>query len=201
MQGMRNLRIGGPKLTTLFSITGIILAEEGMTARVFGLDAQLLMDAVIMMCAVFFLFLMLSYLVFNPARDLLKKRQQKVADDLTEAQKEKADALEFKKEYEAKLSDADKEAGRIIAEGRHRAMEHEERIVEQAKEEAARVMARNEKEIELEKERAKDEVRRNMIDVAEVMAGKFVAEKMDENKQNELIDEALNEMGNKTWQQ
>ena len=188
-------------MTTLFSITGIILAEEGMTARVFGLDAQLLMDAVIMMCAVFFLFLMLSYLVFNPARDLLKKRQQKVADDLTEAQKEKADALEFKKEYEAKLSDADKEAGRIIAEGRHHAMEHEERIVEQAKEEAARVMARNEKEIELEKERAKDEVRRNMIDVAEVMAGKFVAEKMDENKQNELIDEALNEMGNKTWQQ
>ena len=189
-------------MINLISITGNFLAaEESMTSRVFGLDAQLLMDAVIMMCAVFFLFLMLSFLVFNPARDLLRKRQQKVADDLTEARKEKEDALEFKKEYEAKLSEADKEAGRIISEGRRSAIEHEEKIVEKAKEEAARIMARNEKEIELEKERAKDEVRRDMIDVAEVMAGKFVAEKMDEDRQNALIDEALNEMGNDTWQQ
>jgi len=189
-------------LINLINIQSIVLAsEEGISARVFGLDAQLMMDAVIMMAAVFFLFLLLSFLVFNPARELLKKRQQKVVDDLDNAAKEKEDALEFKKEYEAKLSDAGKEADQIVADGRRRAIAHEEKIVEDAKAEAARIMARNEKEIELEKERAKDEVRKDMIDVAQTMAGKFVADKMDVNKQNELIDEALNEMGNKTWQQ
>ena len=39
-----------------------------------------------------------------------------------------------------------------------------------------------------------------MIAVASVMASKIVAASLDESKQNELLDQALEEMGEDTWQ-
>ena len=47
---------------------------EEMT-RLFGLDFQLLHDVVLMALAVFFLFLFMSKMLFEPARKLLNDRQ------------------------------------------------------------------------------------------------------------------------------
>ena len=44
--------------------------------RLFDLDAQLLNDAVLLAIAVFFLFLIMSNMLFNPARKLLKDRKE-----------------------------------------------------------------------------------------------------------------------------
>ena len=46
--------------------------------RLFNLDAQLLFDTVLLAVAVFFLFMLMSYLLFNPARKLLKDRQDRI---------------------------------------------------------------------------------------------------------------------------
>jgi F-type H+-transporting ATPase subunit b len=53
-----------------------------MTNRIFGLDAQLIADAVILALAVGFLFFLLSYLLFNPARELMAKRQAKIKEEM-----------------------------------------------------------------------------------------------------------------------
>ena len=73
-------------------------------------------------------------------------------------------------------------------------------IVAEAKAEAARVMERAEREIELEKSKVRDDMKQEMIGVASVIAGKFIASSIDEKTQAKLIDEALNEMGEDTWQ-
>ena len=52
-----------------------------MGPRLFNLDPQLLHDAVLLAIAVFVMFLFLSYMLFNPAREMLKKRQDKVKND------------------------------------------------------------------------------------------------------------------------
>ena len=54
---------------------------EEMT-RLFNLDFQLLHDTVLLAIAIFFLFLALSYLLFNPVRKMLKDRQEKIATDI-----------------------------------------------------------------------------------------------------------------------
>ena len=54
-------------------------------------------------------------------------------------------------------------------------------------------------EAELEKQKMSDEVKREMITVASAMAGKMVAASMDTSKQNQLIEDTLKEMGDKTW--
>lgn len=179
--------------------TNILMASE-QTSRVFGLDLQLVVDALIVACAVLFLFFILSYLVFNPARDLLKKRQEKVKADLDDAAREKEEATAFKEDYEARLANASADVDRIIAEGRKRAIAHEEEIVAEANAEAKRILERTERESQLEKARVKDEVKQDMIDIAQAMAGKFISEKMNESEQNALVDEAIREMGETTWQ-
>ncbi len=157
-------------------------------------------DAVILMLAVCFLFFLLSYLLFNPARNLLKKRQEKIKSDMDNAAKDKADASAMKEEYTKKIENAEKDVDNILSEGRKKALQRENEIVTEAKAEAARVLERAEKEIELEKSKVQDEVKQEMIQVAGVMAGKIITASIDEATQNKLIDEALNEMGDDTWQ-
>ncbi len=175
-------------------------AEPKMEGYIFGLTPQLLLDSLILLLAVGFMFFLLSYLLFNPARDLLNKRREKIANEMADAAKEKADAESFKAEYDAKLKAADKEVEVILSEGRKKALKREDEIVNEAKAEASRIMERASREIELEKSKMKDEVKQEMVAVATVMAGKFVASSLDSEKQAQLIDEALNEMGDDTWQ-
>ena len=175
-------------------------AEPKMEGYIFGLSPQLLLDSLILLLAVGFMFFMLSYLLFNPARELLNKRREKIANEMADAAKEKADAEGFKAEYDAKLKAADKEVETILSEGRKKALKREDEIVNEAKAEATRIMERASREIELEKSKMKDEVKQEMVAVATAMAGKFVASSLDSEKQAQLIDEALNEMGDDTWQ-
>ena len=49
--------------------------------RLIGFDPQLLADSAITGLAVLFLFFILSYLLFNPAKDMLAKRRERVAGD------------------------------------------------------------------------------------------------------------------------
>lgn len=180
---------------------GVMLAEaDGASmTRLFNLDFQLLTDSVLTIIAVFVLFLFLSHFLFNPARKMLSKRSEKIAGDLSSAQKDKADAEAMKAEYEEKLKNVDKEAESILADARKRGLENESRIIAKAKEEAAAILERARTEAELEKQKAADDVKKEMITVASAMASKFVSASMDTSAQNRLIDETLKEMGESTW--
>ena len=167
--------------------------------RLFTLDAQFLFDAVVLALSMLVLFTALSYLLFNPVRDMLEKRKQRVGDDQETAKREKAEAIAFKEEYDLKLKQVDKEAEAILSEARKKAKQNEMKIVADAKEEAARIMARANAEIELEKKRALDDMKQEMIEVAAMMAKKVVAASIDTNVQESLIDETLKEMGEGTW--
>ena len=188
MSGMR-------LLSSFFLATG-----EEKYSRLFGLDAQLLVDAMITAIAVFVLFVVLSKLLFNPVRELLEKRQAKITEDLDAAEKAKEDSIQLRDTYEAKLKDVDKEAEGILADTRKKALAQEKEIVEEAKEEAHRIRLRADKDIALEKNKVKDEMKQEMITIASAMAGKFVQTSISEQQQDALIEETLKEMGDSTWQ-
>ena len=168
--------------------------------RLFTLDAQFLFDAVVLALSMLVLFTALSYLLFNPVRDMLEKRRQRVVDDQETAKREKAEAIAFKEEYDLKLKQVEKEAEAILSEARKKAKQNEMKIVAEAKEEASRIIARANAEIELEKKRALDDMKQEMISIAAMMAEKVVAASIDTNVQESLIDETLKEMGEGTWQ-
>ena len=97
--------------------------------RLFNLDAQLLFDACTLAIAMFVLFTLLSYLLFEPVRKMLDERKRRVKEEQDTAKKERADAVVFKEEYETKLKEVDKEAQVILSEARKKAMKTESQIV------------------------------------------------------------------------
>ncbi len=168
--------------------------------RLFDLDFQLLHDAVITAVAVFVLFLFMSYMLFKPTRELLRKRQERIEADLESARTDKDDAEALKNEYEAKMANAQKDADAVLAEARQKAVKNEEMIISQAKDEAAGIIRQAHNEAELEKRKVADEVKTQIIDVASVLAGKVVAAGIDTNIQDSLVEETLKEVGESTWQ-
>ena len=78
-------------------------------------------------------------------------------------------------------------------------MKKENAIINEAKEESARILERANREVELEKAKVKDDVKQEIIAVASVMAGKIVASSLDDKKQSQLIADTLKEMGDETW--
>ena len=173
-----------------------MLAEQTF---LFNLDAQLLFDTALLAIAVFFLVLAMSYLLFNPARKMLKDRQERISNDIDSAKEDKESAAALKAEYEAKLKEVDKEAEGILAEARQKAMKNQAKMIDEAKEEASRIVKRAQEEAELEKKHAMDDMKQEMIAVAAMMAQKVVAASIDTNIQSTLVDETLKEMGESTW--
>ncbi len=186
-------------MNTLVNTGLILLSEEAGMTRLFDLDFQLLHDAALMIIAVFFLFLIASNLLFNPVRNLLQNRQEKIQNDLDNAKEDKEQANALKLEYEEKLKSVDKEAEAILSEARAKALRTQDQIVAKAKEEAASIIARANREAELEKQKVADDVKKEMINLASVMAGKVVKASIDTAVQDSLIDETLKEMGESTW--
>lgn len=191
-------------LSSIVSLTAdaaVTAATEAVeTERLFGLDYQTLFDTAVTALNVFILFILLSYILFNPARKLLAKRQEKITAEREQAQADMETADKLKAEYEEKLRQVDKEAEAILAQARKAAMQREEKIVAEAKEEATKIIGHANAEAALEMKRVQDDVKKEIISVASVMAGKVVSQQIDTNISDALIEETLNEMGDDTWQ-
>ena len=165
----------------------------------FDLNLQLIVDAAFMIVAIFVLFLIVGNKLFNPIRSILQKRQDKIQSELETAATDMKKAGELKAEYEEKLKAIDKEADTILSEARKRALANENKIVAEAKEEAARIIERARVEAELEKQKVADEVKKEMVSIASMMAGKVVAGAVDVKVQDSLVEETLKEIGDSTW--
>ncbi len=170
-----------------------------MDGRLFTLDAQFLFDTIVMALSMLVMFTLLSYFLFNPVRDMLEKRKKRVAEEHETARREKEDAIIFKEEYDRKLKGVEKEVQEILAVARKKALQNEAKIIAEAKEEAARILARANAEIELEKKRALDDMKQEVITIASMMAEKVVSASIDIKGQESLIDDTLREMGEHTW--
>ena len=152
--------------------------------RLFNLDPQLIHDAVLLALAVFVMFTFLSYLLFNPARDFLKKRQDKIKNDLDTAAADKADARKLKEDYNAKIQNINAEAEEILAQARQKALDNEAKINAQ---------------VELERKAAADDMKKEMIALASLMAEKAVAGAVDAKVQDTMVESTLKEIGEDTW--
>jgi F-type H+-transporting ATPase subunit b len=177
----------------------VLLTESDSMSRLFNLDWQQLSDSTLSIIAILVLFFFMSYFLFNPVRKLLNDRKNRIQEELETAKNDMEQASTMRLTYEERLKQADKEAEGILSDARKRGAANEAQIVAKAQEEAARIIARAQSEALLEKERVKDEVKRETILVASLMAGKLVAASIDSEKQDQLVEETLQELGESTW--
>ena len=168
--------------------------------RLIGFDPQLLADAAIVGVNVLILFAILTYLLFDPVRKVLNDRRERIAAELQDAASKEEKANAMKAEYEFKLKDINKEADRILEDARKKAKIKAEEILSNAREEAERITDRANKQIEMEKKKAMDDMKQEMVGLAAIIAQKAITSSMNVDVQASLVDETLKEMGEGIWQ-
>jgi F-type H+-transporting ATPase subunit b len=116
------------------------------------------------------------------------------------AEEDMAKADEQKALYEQRAADIEREREGILEETRAFAAQKSQRMLEGAATEASAMKARAEADIRAERERAREDMRRNIIEAAAMMAEKFIKSAIDKELRDKLFNEALNELEAQPWQ-
>jgi len=167
--------------------------------RVFGLDSQLLMQIIANLINLGILAAAMTYLLYKPVRNILRKRAERIQGQLTLAEEEMAKATELKRQYELKMEDIEREKDEILGEARKQAAETGRRLISDAKAEAEVVKERAAANVRMEWERAEEEMRSAIIDVSAVMAEKFVSLAINKDTHDRLFSETMSDLEGMSW--
>ncbi|NLJ87889.1 MAG: F0F1 ATP synthase subunit B [Epulopiscium sp.] len=170
-----------------------------MGGSLLSFDKQFLFSLIIQLINTLILFFVLGKLLFKPLTNFMEKRSERIKEQIDFAKSEEEKALKLKEEYEAKLQKIQEEADAILKEAREKALRKEDSIIEEARKESEIIRNRALADIEREKAKVQDEMKKEIIEIASLIAEKFVAESIDEQKQKALIDEAISKMGDVSW--
>jgi len=150
--------------------------------------------------SVFILYLILRHFLYKPVSDFIEARQERIRTNIDEAKADKEEAARLKEEYEEKLAASRAEGQEIIENARRRGVEVKEEIIEEARQEARAILDRATREIEREKEKAYEDLRGSAGELAILIASRLMEEEINAEKQEQLIDKFIDEVGSAKWQ-
>ena len=177
---------------------GTVLASAP-EPRLFGLDTNTFISVAANLVNLIILALILTRFLYKPVRNFLRKRTDRIQGQIAEAADELAKAEALKLLYETKLDEVQKERDEILSEANRIAAEKSQRLITEAKKEADAIRARATTNVEMEWERAESEMRNAIIEVASVMAEKFVTLAINKETQDQLFEQALSNLEGVKW--
>ena len=136
------------------------------------------------------LFILAKY-AFPPIIETLDARERKIRESIESAERRSAEAEKRMAEYEAKMKASQKEAEDMIAQAKVRAQQMKEENERQLQADAERIKTTAAREIEQERRKALDDVRRYAGDLALQVAGKVLERSLTDADHKRLADEAL----------
>jgi F-type H+-transporting ATPase subunit b len=125
----------------------------------------------------------------------LEARQQAIRAEYEAAEAAKVEAESLLGDYHDQLSGARDEATAIVDEARTAGEQVKADIVSRAETEAEQIKSRAHDEIEGERERVAGELRREVADLSLTVAEKVVGTSLDDDRQRELVDRYIDELG------
>lgn len=132
---------------------------------------------------------------WGPLVGMLEARKQKIQADFSEAERAKEEARELKTSYEVKLRAADAEARTRIQDAVTEGQRVASEIRTQAQAEATQRLARAEDEMLREREKAKEQLKEQIITLSLGAASKILRQKLDDPAQRKLAGEFVDEVG------
>ncbi|MCD8215437.1 MAG: F0F1 ATP synthase subunit B [Clostridiales bacterium] len=164
------------------------------------LDSNLLVDIGIQLINTCILCFVLSKLLYKPVLNFLKNRKAKISGELDDAKAKLEEADALLAEYNKKLAEFQNERAALLDEANKEANVNRQLIIDAAKQEASEIKARALLQIEREQEKARDRVRLEIIQVGSLIADRFVAESLTEDRQEQLINDVIKDLGDVKWQ-
>jgi F-type H+-transporting ATPase subunit b len=137
-------------------------------------------------CFAIFLWILVKYAV-GPVKSVLDERREKIQNEFDRISELEEKFTKLQAEYEDKMEHIEDQAHEkvqeAITEGRRIATE----ITEQAREEAKGILERSKRSIDIEIDKAKVELKDEIIAMTIGATEKLINEKLDEQKDKELV--------------
>ena len=140
------------------------------------------------------LFLMWKF-ALPQVRSMMTAREEKIRDDLEQAENARTSAEEEKARYEASLAEARGEAGTIIEEARQAAEQVRRDLIARAEVEANDIKERAQVDIAAQQQRALTELRTDVAALSIDLAERIVERNLDPATQQQLVDSFINQVG------
>lgn len=154
-----------------------------------------LVDMIVMLIFFIILMFLVSKFAWGPVMDMMKKREDYVANEIETAEKSRAEAEKANKEAVERLNTTKQEAQQIIEDARNAGLKQEQDIIESAKQEAERIKVQAQQEIESEKEKALQALQDKVASLSVLIASKVIEKEISAQDQDELISEYIKEVG------
>ena len=143
------------------------------------------------------LFLIIRFFLFNPVKKMLAKRQQTIDEQYALAKDAELKAQENKASWEERLKNAEDEASGIISKASETASKRSDKIIEDANKKADYILRQAELEADLERKKADDDIKREIVDVSTVLTEKLLSREINEEDHRELIDSFIGKIGDR----
>jgi F-type H+-transporting ATPase subunit b len=140
------------------------------------------------------LFLVIGRKVFPVINKTFAERSLNIEGKLDQAERERQQAQELLKQYQAKLDSAHDEVRRLLDQARQNADRLEGELRVKAEDQARRIVERAQESIGVERERAMANLRQEVGGLAVDLATRVVGESLDRERQLRLVDQYLNEL-------
>ena len=122
---------------------------------------------------------------------MLEQRENLIKDSLENAEKAREELDKLNSESEAIISKARSEAQSILSEGKAAADKIKEDTITKAKDEASKIREDAQHQIQVEKDKAISDIRKEVVDISISVAEKLINKNISEQDNNTLIEESL----------
>ncbi len=134
--------------------------------------------------------------LYNPVLNVLDKRKEEVANNLSHAEATRKQAEDMFADYRKQLADASAEADGIMAKANKAAEQAKNELISEARNEAAAITKKAQEDIQREKEQAMKEVRDEIAGLAVLAAGKVLEKSLTKEDHEKMINDFVVEVGN-----
>lgn len=142
------------------------------------------------------LFLIVKKFLYKPVKKMMNERRSAIDRDFSEANEAKQSALSDKAFYEEKLKSADSEAEEILNNAVDVAKAREKEIIDDANEKARGIIKRAEADAILEKQKAREEIKKEIVEVSTLISEKMLEREISADDHEKLIDSFIDNIGN-----
>ena len=133
----------------------------------------------------------LTFLVYKPVLQFIRKRQENIQKGLDDASAIKQEGESLKAEYEAKLQDAQAEADALLAEAKQKSDGILQQASLDAKKEREAILDEAIQQAEAHKQAVAEETKQNLGDVAVALARDILQREVTKEDNERLIAESL----------
>jgi len=136
---------------------------------------------------------LLVYFGYKPIRKMLDERANRIRESMEQAEATKQEYEQAKVAVQEQISKARQEGQAVINQATQIGDRLKQEAKEEARKEAQTIVDRTRVELERERDKAIDDLRREFVDTAILAAEKVINETLDKGKHRKLIEEALEE--------